>query len=103
MRLFPSLLAAAVVCFSPRALFAQEAPAGKPRNVLLIVADDLGLDLGCYGNKVIRTPNLDGLAKNGVRFANGYATVASCSPSRASLYTGLYTHQSGQYGLQHAP
>src|SRR5262249_32813209 len=59
--------------------------------------------LGCYGNKVIRTPNLDGLAKNGVRFANGYATVASCSPSRASLYTGLYTHQSGQYGLQHAP
>src|SRR2546430_16657931 len=72
----------------------------KPRNVILIIADDLGLDLGCYGNKAIRTPHLDGLARKGVRFARAYATVSSCSPSRASVYTGLYTHQSGQYGLQ---
>ncbi len=75
---------------------------GKRRNVVLIVADDLGLDLGCYGDKVARTPNLDALAKNGIRFSHGYATVASCSPSRASLYTGLFTHQNGQYGLAHA-
>lgn len=74
----------------------------KPKNVVLIVADDLGLQLGCYGNKVIKTPNLDALAKRGVRFTKAYSTVASCSPSRASIYTGMYTHQNGQYGLQHA-
>ena len=102
MRIFTPLFAIGVGLLLPGSALAQERPAGKPRNVLLIVADDLGLDLGCYGNSVIRTPNLDALAKNGVRFANGYATVSSCSPSRASLYTGLYTHQSGQYGLQHA-
>jgi N-sulfoglucosamine sulfohydrolase len=77
--------------------------AGTPRNVVLIVADDLGRDLGCYGNTAIRTPSLDGLAKRGVRFTRAHATVASCSPSRASIYTGLFTHQSGQYGLQHLP
>src|SRR4051794_12184462 len=74
----------------------------KP-NIILIVADDLGRDLGCYGNTAIRTPHLDQLAKKGVRFTNAYATVSSCSPSRASILTGLFTHQNGQYGLQHAP
>jgi N-sulfoglucosamine sulfohydrolase len=72
------------------------------RNVVLLIADDLGLDLGCYGNTVIKTPNIDGLAKQGTRFAQGFATVSSCSPSRAALYTGLHTHTSGQYGLAHA-
>jgi N-sulfoglucosamine sulfohydrolase len=81
------------------ALAAAQPP---PKNVVLLIADDLGLDLGCYGNKVVKTPNLDALAKSGVRFARAYATVASCSPSRASLLTGLFTHQSGQYGLAHA-
>src|SRR5260370_5414513 len=72
------------------------------RNVLLLVADDLGFELGCYGNDKIKTPNIDALAKNGVRFTHAFATVSSCSPSRASLYTGLYTHTSSQYGLAHA-
>jgi N-sulfoglucosamine sulfohydrolase len=75
----------------------------KPKNVVLIVADDLGRQLGCYGDPVIKSPNIDGLAKRGVRFPHAYATVSSCSPSRASIYTGLYTHQNGQYGLQHPP
>jgi N-sulfoglucosamine sulfohydrolase len=73
------------------------------RNVLLLVADDLGLDLGCYGNPVIRTPNLDALAKDGVRFTHAFATTASCSASRAVLYTGLYTHANGQFGHAHQP
>lgn len=72
------------------------------RNVLLLVADDLGLDLGCYGNTAVKTPNLDALAAAGARFPNGFACVSSCSPSRAVLYTGLHTHASGQYGLAHA-
>ncbi|HZZ82739.1 MAG TPA: sulfatase [Gemmataceae bacterium] len=74
----------------------------KAKNVVLIIADDLGMQLGCYGNKAIKTPNLDALAKRGSRFTRAYATVSSCSPSRASIYTGLFTHQNGQYGLQHA-
>jgi N-sulfoglucosamine sulfohydrolase len=86
------------------AVAAQTARAADPprRNVLLLVADDLGFELGCYGNDRIKTPNIDALAKNGVRFTHAFATVSSCSPSRASLYTGLYTHTSGQYGLAHA-
>jgi N-sulfoglucosamine sulfohydrolase len=76
---------------------------GPRRNVVVMIADDLGRDLGCYGNTAIRTPNLDGLAKRGVMFPRAYATVSSCSPSRASILTGLFTHQNGQYGLQHPP
>jgi N-sulfoglucosamine sulfohydrolase len=75
---------------------------GAQRNVLLIIADDMGLDGGCFGNDAVATPNLDKLAGEGTRFANAFATVASCSPSRAVLLTGLYTHTNGQYGLAHA-
>jgi N-sulfoglucosamine sulfohydrolase len=95
------LVACAVVIalLSPRAAEAQQ----QPRNVLLLIADDLGLDLNCYGNQVIKMPHLDGLAKRGVRFARAYATVASCSPSRSTIFTGLHTHQNGMYGLAHPP
>ncbi len=63
-------------------------------NVVLILADDLGFsDLGCYGGE-IRTPVLDELGRNGVRLAQFYNT-ARCSPSRASLLTGLHPHQTG--------
>lgn len=72
----------------------------KRRNVLLLVSDDQGLDLGCYGVP-IRTPRIDALARAGTRFTQGFAAVSSCSPSRAVINTGLYTHQNGMYGLQH--
>ena len=73
----------------------------KPhRNVLLMVADDLGLMLGCYGLAAIQTPNIDALAAAGTRFTHAFASTASCSGSRSTLYTGLHTHQNGQYGLQ---
>jgi len=63
-------------------------------NILLIMADDLGYsDLGCYGGE-IQTPNLDGLAEDGIRFTQMYNSARSC-PSRASLLTGVYPHQSG--------
>ena len=80
-------------------LAAEAQPARK--NVVLLIADDLGLDLGCYGNGAIRTPHIDALAAAGTRFTHGFACVSSCSPSRATLYTGLHTHHSGQYGLAH--
>ena len=72
---------------------------GKLPNILLIVSEDHGQDLGCYGNDVVKTPNIDYLASNGVRFDNAYATYSVCSPSRSSIFTGLYPHQNGQMGL----
>lgn len=69
-------------------------------NILLIIADDQGLDAGCYGGTV-KTPYLDHLASQGTLFTQGYATVSSCSSSRSVLYTGLYSHSNGMYGLAH--
>ena len=64
----------------------------RPPNIILIVADDLGYgDLGCYGNKHIKTPHLDRLAAEGVRFTQAYAGSTVCLPSRAVLMTGLHT------------
>lgn len=71
------------------------------KNVVLMIADDLGLNLGCYGSKVIQTPHIDQLANEGSLFTNAFASTASCSGSRSTIYTGLHTHQNGQYGLQH--
>ncbi len=75
----------------------------RQRNVLLLIADDQGLDeCGCYGNEGIRTPHLDDLAAQGVRFTNAFATCASCSASRSVILTGLHNHANGQYGHEHA-
>ena len=71
-------------------------------NVLLITADDLGLQLSCYGDPWIKTPHLDELAASGVRFRTAYVTQASCSSSRSSMFTGLYPHTTGQIGLANA-
>lgn len=68
-------------------------------NILLIVSEDHSQDLGCYGNSVVKTPNIDNLAENGIRFNNAYTTYSVCSPSRGSIFTGLYPHQNGQMGL----
>ncbi|WP_201316182.1 sulfatase [Dyella sp. EPa41] len=73
---------------------------GSQRNVLLIVADDHGYDLSCVG-AAVRTPALDRLASEGTLFTDAYASVSSCSSSRATLYTGLYSHTNGMYGLAH--
>jgi arylsulfatase A-like enzyme len=71
---------------------AAAAPAAERRpNVLVIVADDQGYaDIGCYGCKDIPTPNIDTIAKNGVRCTNGYVSGPYCSPTRAGLMTGRY-------------
>jgi arylsulfatase A-like enzyme len=72
---------------------AQAAPAKRP-NIIVILADDLGYsDIGCYGGEMA-TPNLDRLAKGGVRFTQFY-NCARCCPTRASLMTGLYPQQAG--------
>jgi len=75
--------------------------AAKP-NIILFVSDDHGTDaLGCYGNPVIQTPNLDQLAAEGVRFTQAYCTSASCAASRSVILTGLFGHATGSYGHVH--
>ena len=67
------------------AIDAVSNPNKKP-NVLLIFVDDMGYgELSCYGSKDLRTPHIDDIAANGIRFTSGYVTAPSCSPSRAGL------------------
>jgi len=73
--------------------------AAEPPNILLIVSEDNGPELGCYGDPHARTPNLDKLAAEGLRFNRAFVAQAGCSQSRASFLTGLYPHQHGQIGL----
>jgi N-sulfoglucosamine sulfohydrolase len=68
-------------------------------NILVIVSEDNGQELGCYGNQHVQTPVLNGLAAEGVRYHNAYVPQAGCSQSRAAYLTGLYPHQNGQIGL----
>lgn len=91
-------LVVSLVTLSGAFVFAEDAP----RNVILYVTDDQGMnDAGCYGHTWLRTPGLDDLAANGVRFTSAFATTPSCSASRSVILTGLYNHANGMYGLQH--
>ena len=66
--------------------------ANKKPNIIYILADDLGYgDLGCYGQKIIKTPNIDAMAKEGMRFTQHYAGSTVCAPSRSVLMTGMHT------------
>ena len=76
--------------------------AAQNRNVVLLISDNQNKDdCGCYGNEIVQTPNIDTLARQGVRFLDAFATTASCGPSRAVIYSGLQTHSNGQYGHGH--
>jgi arylsulfatase A-like enzyme len=95
--LLPFALAMAA-CGAPSRGGALDAP-----NFLVLIADDLGEgDLGCYGHPVLRTPNIDRLAREGMRFDRAFLTISSCSPSRASILTGRYPHNTGAGDL-HQP
>jgi arylsulfatase A-like enzyme len=89
------LLIACVMLLAPlTALHAADPPKSQARrpNILIILADDMGFsDAGCYGGE-IATPNIDALAKNGLRFTQFYNT-ARCWPSRAAILTGYYAQQ----------
>jgi arylsulfatase A-like enzyme len=79
----------------PLAMLAAE----RPPNVVIVFADDLGYgDIGCFGNKSIRTPNIDRLATEGVRFTDFYVAQAVCSASRTALLTGCYPNRVGILG-----
>ena len=90
--------AATLLCFSSASILLQssEVFASERPNIVFILADDLGYaDLSCYGAKEIKTPNLDRMASEGVRFTDFYAPAGVCTPSRASLMTGCYPKRVG--------
>jgi N-sulfoglucosamine sulfohydrolase len=87
------------VCLGSALYPATGSMAATQPNILLIVSEDNGPELGCYGDPYVKTPVLDKLAETGVRFHNAYVPQAGCSQSRAALLTGLYPHQNGQIGL----
>lgn len=73
----------------------------RPPNIVIVYADDLGYgDLGCYGSPTIRTPHLDAMAREGLRFTDFYSAAPVCSPSRAALLTGRYPARSGMFGTR---
>src|SRR6476646_3253566 len=77
----------------------QRKPSTRP-NILFLMADQLRADcLGCYGNRVIHTPNLDRIAHDGVAFSAAYTSVPSCTPARSALLTGLSPWHHGMLGM----
>src|SRR6185436_7871936 len=90
--MMPSVLLLLLLCIG-------SASAAKPPNIVLIFCDDLGYgDVGCYGAKGYKTPNIDRLAKEGMRFTDFYVPQAVCSASRAALLTGCYPNRVGILG-----
>lgn len=88
--------AAAALALRPAPALAGDGAGPRPPNVVLIMTDNHGAwTLGCYGNKDIRTPNIDRLARQGVRFTHSFSSNAVCSPTRATYLTGLIPSQHG--------
>ena len=96
---------AGIVVYAAMAVVPASTPAAdNPRpNFVIFIADDMAWeDCGAYGHPHIRTPNIDALAKNGLRFDRAYLTCSSCSPSRCSILTGRYPHAT-EAGELHLP
>src|SRR5919205_1062579 len=94
-RLFPLALALTTVQLGAASVVAADRP-----NIVLIYADDLGYgDVGCYGATRVRTPNIDRLAREGVRFTDGHSPAATCTPSRYAMLTGEYAFRKPGTGV----
>lgn len=93
-----TMMCALLAMFSVNAAMAQNKSSNKP-NVIVIVSDDAGyVDFGCYGGKQIPTPNIDAIARQGIRFTDAYVSASVCAPSRAGILTGRYQQR---FGFEH--
>ena len=79
------------------------AVAEKKPNILWIITEDMSPDIGCYGNRIVTTPNIDALATKGMKFTNAFATGPACSPSRTALATGVYQTTLGAHHMRYSP
>ena len=97
MKPVPRMLAVTTIVFSLLCFSCSVAEAQlRPPNILVIVTDDMGYgDIGIHGSKDIPTPNIDALAKVGIRFTDAYVSGPYCSPTRAGLLTGRYPQRFG--------
>src|SRR5215208_3053402 len=87
-----TLLIVACLAILPHSALSQSSEDARP-NIIVFLADDLGWrDVGVYGNRFIRTPNIDRLARAGLRVEQAFGTSPQCSPSRISMLTGKYPH-----------
>jgi len=77
--------------------FASSADERKRPNILWLIAEDLGPDLGCYGTELVKTPNIDRLASQGARYTNAFTSAPVCSPSRSAFMTGMYQTSIGAH------
>ena len=94
-----SLLAIPIVNSCDSSIDKNEKP-----NFIIFIADDISWDdFGCYGNEFVQTPNIDKLSSEGMTFSNMYLTTSSCSPSRNSIMTGRYPHNTGAPELHTQP
>ncbi len=92
---FTGLLIGLSLCLG-NAANASETGSGREQkpNIILVLADDLGInELGCYGNRVIKTPNIDQMAREGITFRCAYSGSTVCAPARCSLLTGQHAGQ----------
>ena len=100
MRPFVVVLSIAALCgVTPSSTFtqAEDEAAQQPLNILWIIAEDMGPELGCYGTPEVRTPRLDQLAAEGVRYTRAFTVTAVCSTSRSSFMTGMYAFTIGAH------
>ncbi len=94
MRIHASLVSLCLVAFS------GGAGAAETPNIIVVMADDLGYgDVGCYGATALRTPNIDRLAAEGLRFTQGYCSASTCTPTRYSFMTGTYAFRQPGAGI----
>jgi arylsulfatase A-like enzyme len=81
-------------------ILSRRAPAAERPNILWLVAENIDLDLGCYGEKLVATPNLDRLAAEGMRYTRVFATAPVCAPSRSAFMTGQYQTSTGTHPMR---
>jgi len=102
--IYKNLLSASLFCLPVISAYNYSQTQIQKPNFVLIIADDVSWDdIGCYGNQQVKTPNIDRLANDGIRFTNFFLTASSSSPSRNSIITGRYPHNTGGAELHSLP